>query len=195
MFIEALQRDLHVCAQADCAAFLGQEPGRWNVVSIREPFHPEAQLTGAKEAHRVVFEDVLSEEGQHGHGPRSVHLEGILRFADRRAGEPLLVHCWAGVSRSTAVMLILIVQGLSGKGVFGPALVTQSVDVLLALRPQAIPNPLVLRLGLQTSLPRQLAQTLTKELSQEPRIIANRTARGLALDAALSLVEGNDAEL
>ncbi len=174
MFVEAMQREIHVCSHAECAEFLQQNPSRWNVVSIREPFHPEAALPGAIRVHPVVFEDVLSEDGVHGQGPRSAHLEGILRFADRTAREPLLVHCWAGRSRSTAVALTLLVRALWEQGVLGPALVKQSIDALMALRPQSIPNSWVLRLGLQCSPPSRLAQTLVKELLNEARVLANR---------------------
>ena len=144
------------------------------MISIREPIHPEAALEGARKAHRVVFEDVTSEKGQHGHGPRRAHLEGVLRFADMTGKEPLLVHCWAGVSRSTAVMLALLVRGLWAQGEFGPRLVKRCTDALLAMRPQAIPNPLVLRLALETTLPQPLATALVQQLMQEPRILANR---------------------
>ncbi len=39
--------------------------------------------------------------------PRSEHVEGILRFArDWDHAGPLVVHCWAGISRSTAAAFI-----------------------------------------------------------------------------------------
>ena len=45
--------------------------------------------------------------------------------------------------------------------------------MLLAIRPLAIPNRLVLRLGLEEFLPHPLGQTLSKALVEEPRIRRN----------------------
>jgi hypothetical protein len=74
MFIECLQRELAVCHHAEIEAFLAADPGRWQVISIREPVHPEPVLVHARRAHAVVFEDVFTPEGTHGHGPKPAHL-------------------------------------------------------------------------------------------------------------------------
>jgi hypothetical protein len=55
------------------------------------------------------------------------------------------------------------------------ALVQQAVDTLLAVRPFASPNALVLRYGLDLFLPAQLPETRTKVLIEEPRLAQNRT--------------------
>ncbi|HBJ83113.1 MAG TPA: hypothetical protein DDZ88_04405 [Verrucomicrobiales bacterium] len=55
----------------------------------------------------------------------------------------------------------------------GPELVRRAADSLLAIRPLAIPNRLVLRLGLEEFLPHPLGQTLSKALVEEPRIRRN----------------------
>lgn len=173
MFIECLQRELAICPHAEVEDFLARDPGRWHVISIREPNHPEAVLTHAKAAHAVIFEDVLNADGNHGQGPKPVHLQHILRFVERSAREPLLFQCWAGRSRSTAVALVVIVKSLWDQGLDGAALVRTAIDVLLTLRPITIPNRLVLRLGLDQILPPPLGQTLSKALMEEPRIRRN----------------------
>ncbi|HRH97277.1 MAG TPA: hypothetical protein PLB55_15165 [Prosthecobacter sp.] len=53
----------------------------------------------------------------------------------------------------------------------GPELVRRAADSLLAIRPLAIPNRLVLRLGLEEFLPNPLGQTLSKALVEEEPII------------------------
>lgn len=93
MFIECLQRELVVCHHAEIEAFLAADPGRWQVISIREPIHPEPVLIHARKAHAVVFEDVFTPEGTHGHGPKPAHLQGILRFVAQSGREPLLIQC------------------------------------------------------------------------------------------------------
>ncbi len=174
MFIERLQRDLAVCSATQIETFLGKEPGRWHVVSIREPIHAEAGLTGALSKHSVVFEDVLTTQGNHGQGPSPAHLEAVLSYVAVTNREPLVLQCWAGRSRSTAVALVIIVKDLWDEGSLDEsAVVRTALDILLSLRPQALPNALVLRLGLEQFLPSAQAGTLSKALMREPRIRQN----------------------
>jgi predicted protein tyrosine phosphatase len=171
MFLECLQREMAVCHHGEIEALLKDDPGRWHVVSIREPDHPEAVLKDALKAHAVVFKDVLTSTGTH--GPNAPRLEGILRFVQNSGHAPLLFQCWAGRSRSTAVALVVIVKDLWDQGLDGPDLVRTAIDALLQIRPVAIPNKLVLRLGLELSLPESLGRTLSKALIEEPRIQRN----------------------
>lgn len=178
MFIECLGQELAVCPHAEVEGFLAQAPHFWHVVSIREPEHPVPLLDDALGAHEVVFSDVFSSEGA---GPQTAHLAAILRYVDRTAGRPLLIHCWAGRSRSTAVALVVVVKKLWDQGLDGAELVRTAVDALLMLRPMATPNHLVLRLGLEVFLPVSLAKTLTKALIGEPRIERNFTQWRMSL--------------
>lgn len=171
MFIESLQREIAVCPHSEVEQFLADSPGRWHVISIREPDHPEAILKDALRSRVFVFTDVFV--GTESDGPRATHLESILRFARQSGNAPLLVQCWAGRSRSTAVALLLIVQSLWDKGMDGAELVRTAVDALLLIRPVAAPNRLVLRLGLEQFLPQSLAGTLAKSLLSEPRLMEN----------------------
>jgi predicted protein tyrosine phosphatase len=92
-------------------------------------------------------------------------LQGILRFVAQSGREPLLVQCWAGRSRSTAVALVVIVKTLWEQGIDGPELVRRAAGTLLTIRPLAIPHRRV--------LPHPLGQTLSKALVEEPRIRRN----------------------
>jgi len=168
MFIEHLQREMAVCSYDEIEEFLARDSGRWQVVSIREPDHPEAVLKDALKAHAVVFKDIFT--GGEDLGPNAAHLEGILRFVQRSENAPLLIQCWAGRSRSTAVALVILVQSLWRKEIVGAELVRTAVDELLKIRPVAAPNRLVLRLGLEQFLPQPLASTLAKALIMEPCI-------------------------
>lgn len=174
MFIESLQREMAVCSHAEIGEFLASDSGRWQVVSIREPDHPEAELKDALKAHAIVFKDIFT-NGEND-GPKAVHLEVILRFVQRSPGTPLLIQCWAGRSRSTAVALTVIVQSLWNQGIDGAELVRTAIDALIKIRPIAAPNRLVLRLGLEQFLPQSLAGTLAKALINEPRIQKNFSA-------------------
>lgn len=171
MYLESIQRELAICPHAEVGDFLAREPGRWHVISIREPDHPEASLQDALRSRIFVFLDV--QIGTETRSPQRAHLEGILRFVRQCPNAPLLVHCWAGRSRSTAVALIIILQSLWDQGMDGAELVRKAVDALLSIRPTAAPNRLVLRLGLEQFLPHALVGTLTKAVLSEPRIQKN----------------------
>jgi predicted protein tyrosine phosphatase len=164
-------RELAIASQSQAEVLVRQQPGHWHVISIREPGNPAPVLEGARTIHISTFEDVLT---LNGNGPKAAHLESMVRAATPLRKAPLLIHCWAGRSRSTAVALTLIVQELWEAGFEGTALVQAAVNRLLDLRPIAVPNALVLRLGLQLILPRPLPDTLEKALMNAPRIIANR---------------------
>lgn len=175
MFVEALQRHLLVCAQKELPGILARDRAFWHVVSIREPYRPQPDFQLAKRTCEVLFLDQEStDDSALGTPPRQAHLEKVFKFADTLPDAPLLIHCWAGRSRSTAAALALIVRGLWKNDVHGPALITQAADALLAVRPVARPNVLVLRLGLELFLPAQLASTLAKALVNEPRLLHNR---------------------
>lgn len=173
MFIECLQRELCICPQSEVREILAQQPQHWSVISIREPIHQAPDLSAAVRNTQVVFSDVLTSTGNQGQGPQPAHVENMLRFAQRCEKQPLLVHCWAGRSRSTAVALILIVKQLWDQGLDGALLVKQAIDVLLQLRSIATPNRLVLRLGLDACLPSPLGKSVCDALMREPRIQRN----------------------
>ena len=74
--------------------------------------------------------------------PAEDHIESLIGFGRSWGAEaPMLVHCWAGVSRSTAAAYILLCDRL-GAGC--------EADVANALRyraPHAFPNSLMIRLA------------------------------------------------
>jgi predicted protein tyrosine phosphatase len=173
MFIERLQRHLAICSATQIGPFLAREPDLWHVVSIRDPMHAETELAQAKSVQHLIFEDALPSLEPESPGPKAAHLETLLTYAAQHADEPLVLQCWAGRSRSTAMALVLIVQGLREQGLTDADLVQAAVDILLTLRPNAIPNAFVLRLGLDQFLVATEAQSLCKSLLREPRIKAN----------------------
>lgn len=90
---------------------------------------------------RLTVDDVadpfLSEEP-----PAVEHIDQLLEFGRGwPAADPILVHCWAGISRSTAAAYILLCDRL-GSGA--------EQDIARALRyraPHAYPNPLMIELA------------------------------------------------
>jgi predicted protein tyrosine phosphatase len=176
MFVDVLQRRLHVCGHSEVGEILEAEPGLWSVVSIREPDHPKPDLTHAKRSCEAIFLDLeVALTCSEGEPPGPSHIKAIFEFADAMPAAPLLLHCFAGRSRSTGVALALIVRALWTRQVQGPALVTQAVDLLLAIRPYASPNSLVLRHSFELLMPPEAADRLAKSFVNEPRLAQNRT--------------------
>jgi predicted protein tyrosine phosphatase len=88
------------------------------------------------------FDDVIDEYPGF-HAPRQIHVERILVFGERLrrdAGKHLLVHCHAGISRSTASAAVLMAQ-------FNPGRETEAFLKLLELRPHAWPNTRIVELA------------------------------------------------
>jgi predicted protein tyrosine phosphatase len=74
--------------------------------------------------------------------PGAHHLAQLFEFAERWTGaSPLLVHCWAGISRSTAAAYAVACL----KRPDLPE--SQLAGQLRALSPEATPNPLIVRLA------------------------------------------------
>jgi predicted protein tyrosine phosphatase len=90
--------------------------GITHVLSILDPGHPELEAFGAYGEHAKLelrFHDAIDPRpGEE--MPQPHHVEALLRFGREMMAEPgekkLLVHCHAGVSRSTAATTLLLAQ-------------------------------------------------------------------------------------
>lgn len=82
------------------------------------------------------MDDVISETAEA--APKLEQVERLLEWAKKLPSDAhLVVHCHAGVSRSTAAALAIKVQEL------GVDRVPEAIDWLLEARPQACPNPVI----------------------------------------------------
>lgn len=85
----------------------------------------------------LKFEDVLDEKDMY--APTKLHVALILEWGLKLPEDAIVVvHCEAGVSRSTAAALALMVQQT-------PDDIDGCIAKLLEIRPQSCPNPLVTR--------------------------------------------------
>ena len=102
---------LTICGLEELAGHC-EAPGVTHVLSILDPGWPEPEALGAFDLHRRLelrFHDVI-EAGPGWIAPESRDVEQLLTFGrdltDAR-GTHLLVHCHAGVSRSTAAATLI----------------------------------------------------------------------------------------
>ena len=121
------------------------DKGFSHVVSILDPAWPDPQDFAAYAPHRRVvyrFDDVV-EVGFGFTEPTRQDVEAILQLGRELLAEHvtrLLVHCHAGVSRSTATAVILMAQSNPGR--------EQDVFAELdRLRPRSWPNGLMIRIA------------------------------------------------
>jgi predicted protein tyrosine phosphatase len=118
------------------------DAGVSHVISILDPAWPDPDDFRAYGVHRRVvwrFDDVV-EVGLGYAEPSIRDVEAILRLGRELQAEPveqLLVHCHAGVSRSTATVIILMVQDNPGRE-------AEAFAELARLRPRSWPNGLML---------------------------------------------------
>ena len=125
------------------------ETGASHVLSILDPDWPVPEAFGAFGEHAKLelrFHDVIEGSIEGIRPPREEDVAALLAFGRDLMAEPppeahLLVHCHAGVSRSTASMALVLAQGLPG--VEADRVFTE----VLRIRPQAWPNLRIVEMG------------------------------------------------
>jgi predicted protein tyrosine phosphatase len=119
-----------------------------HVLSILDPDYPELDAFGAFGEHRrqeLRFHDVI-EDSPNTLAPRDADVARLLAFgrdlqAEPRACAHLLVHCHAGISRSTAAMALILAQALPDR----PG--GEIFQEVLRVREKAWPNLRLLEIG------------------------------------------------
>jgi predicted protein tyrosine phosphatase len=126
--------------------------GVTHVLSILDPGWPEPEMLRRFDVHRRLrlhFHDVI-EPVPGWIAPERWDVDLLLAFArdidvieapDEEFGAHLLVHCHAGVSRSTAAAMLILAQRHADR----PA--DEAVAEVARMRPQAWPNLRILELG------------------------------------------------
>jgi len=117
-----------------------------HVLSILDPAWPVPEAFGTFGAHSKLelrFNDVI-EDSADVIAPQPQHIEQLLAFGRELSGAPdahLLVHCHAGVSRSSAALALLIAQAMPDQP--GDAIFAE----IFRIRPQIWPNLRIVELG------------------------------------------------
>ena len=119
-----------------------------HVLSILDPDHPVPEAFGTFGEHQKLelrFHDIIEDRpGQL--TPQPDHVAAILQFGrDLQAAAPgqarLLVHCHAGISRSTASMVLILAQAMP------EVAETEIVAMVHGIREKAWPNLRMIEFG------------------------------------------------
>ncbi len=138
--------DLTVCGIEELAGHCAV--GVSHVLSILDPDTAEPAAFGFYGEHERLelrFHDIIDEvAGMIPPGPGDV--ERVLQFgrdllAEPRTSAHLLVHCHAGISRSTASMILMLAQARPDR----PA--AEALAQVRLIRPQAWPNLRIIEIG------------------------------------------------
>lgn len=124
------------------------EAGVSHVLSILDPEWPVPEAFGTFGEHRRLelrFHDVIEDTGRN-HGPEESHVAQLLGFGRDLLAEPapaahLLVHCHAGISRSTAAMTLILAQAMPERDA------GEILAEVLRIREKAWPNLHIVELG------------------------------------------------
>ncbi|NBB71846.1 MAG: protein-tyrosine-phosphatase [Alphaproteobacteria bacterium] len=134
---------LTICGLGELAGFA--DTGVSHVLSILDPDWPDPQAFRLYPPHRRVvhrFDDVLGAVGDAA-PPEVGHVDAILRWGDVLAAEAaghVLVHCHAGVSRSTAAAVMLMARDQPGRE-------AEAFDAVWRIRPRSWPNSRMLAIA------------------------------------------------
>ncbi len=162
-----------------------------HVLSILDPEWPVPEVFGTFGEHAKLelrFHDIIEDEpGEL--PPQYAHVEQLLAFGRRLDGETgahLLVHCHAGISRSSASMALLIAQALPDR-----AATSVFADVL-AIRPQIWPNLRIVEMGdallrRQGALVAAVAGIYRQQIAKDPELAEDFRRNGRAREVQLAL--------
>ena len=164
--------------------------GVTHVLSILDPGWPEPPPFAAFEPHRretLYFDDAIEPSARMVLPERS-DIEKILAFGSELGDDlgHLLIHCHAGISRSTAAMTMILAQAFPGEDEGA------IVERLLQVRPQAWPNSLMIGfadelLGRGGRLTKAVNEIYPRRLAAQPELAEalRRLGRGREVDIGL----------
>jgi predicted protein tyrosine phosphatase len=180
-----------ICGIAELGLYSGAKVS--HVLSILDPEWPVPEVFGTYGEHarlELRFDDVI-EDGPGILAPQRFHVERLLEFGRELDRAPpgethLLVHCHAGISRSSACLALLMAQAAPER----PA--GQIFADILAVRPQIWPNLRIVEmgdalLGRNGALVAAVAGIYGQQILKDPELEQDFRAGGRGREVALAL--------
>lgn len=129
---------IFICSKSEVAK-VTEKVNATHVISLLDPGESRPILhhsTSLQNWLLVNFSDV--HEIFNHNAPTEEDIEKVLKWAKKLPDDViLLVHCYAGVSRSTAMAMAILVQ------YYGNDKIDECIKMIHEVRPQSCPNPLV----------------------------------------------------
>jgi predicted protein tyrosine phosphatase len=145
MFIEQLNWELVIAPQTDACEHVLQRPKHWHVLSVcGSDSVPEAPCFADALSVEQLFFDDITKDNNGFVAARQWQVKRAIQFARRIKREPLMIHCHAGISRSTALAWIILFDPMRNT----LNAVSRSYHIVRHVRPCLSPNPHVLQLGI-----------------------------------------------
>ena len=170
--------------------------GVTHVLSILDPDWPDPPAFAAFPPHHRLalrFNDIIEPRPDY-LAPASADVARLLAFGrepDLTAGSHLLIHCHAGVSRSTAAAALILVQAWPDRAA------REALEAVAQLRPRAWPNLRILEfgdalLGRNGELVAAVAAIYRRFLEREPTFEEAMIDAGRSREVIAALGSGRD---
>jgi hypothetical protein len=146
--------EISVLSKEEAFDLCVEEPNKWCVISIwanpldstiYSSWFGEPQFSKAKKVSSHHFHDITSKSKIGGQLCTKQDIKDILSFSQKCIGESLLIHCAAGISRSTAVAFLIVLNAIKDK-CKNPA--EEALAAVYKIRPIMYPNKHILELGI-----------------------------------------------
>lgn len=127
-------------APLSAVEWINREEAPSHIISLLAPEGVRAPILPGHARRLALYFNDITEPREDMIAPDSSHVKEVLNFLDGwRAEAPLLIHCWAGISRSTAAAYIALCH-------LNPGVSEHKLAQLLRRRaPEATPNALLVR--------------------------------------------------
>ena len=153
---------IYICSLFEMPLHVRALRPRYLVSLVQPEFQPPTPREVSPARHLRVAVDDVSEPGDGFVAPEQAHVRELIEFLRLWGGaSPLLLHCFAGISRSTAAALVALSLDADGREL-------EAAQILREAAPHAHPNALLVSLA-------------DRLLGRQGRLVAARESMGPAI--------------
>jgi predicted protein tyrosine phosphatase len=162
MQIESRNQKMMIASVEEAVQMSPAELSDWNILSIRGRLNElPLGFPGARSVKTLHFDDVEADYPEdHLFAARPSDIQAALAFGREVGEERLLIHCYAGISRSTAIAWLILYDRFAGR----PDAIREAFEAVRKLRPILLPNRHVLRLGIELLAPKSARKRSMRQI-------------------------------